>query len=64
MPAFSAAARNSSAPAWHPSPSDADIDAAMDGNICRCGMYGRIKAAIKTAASNLQSASAKESTHG
>jgi len=31
-------------------PSDADIDAAMAGNICRCGMYTRIKAAIKTAA--------------
>jgi len=31
-------------------PSDADIDAAMDGNICRCGTYTRIKAAIKTAA--------------
>ncbi len=33
-----------------PDPSDADIDAAMEGNICRCGMYKRIKAAIKTAA--------------
>ena len=32
-----------------PQPSDADIDAAMPGNICRCGMYGRIKSAIKTA---------------
>lgn len=31
-------------------PSDADIDAAMHGNICRCGTYTRIKAAIKTAA--------------
>lgn len=31
-------------------PSDADIDAAMNGNICRCGTYTRIKAAIKTAA--------------
>ena len=31
-------------------PSDEDIDAAMAGNICRCGMYGRIKSAIKTAA--------------
>ena len=30
-------------------PSDADIDAAMNGNICRCGTYIRIKAAIKTA---------------
>ncbi|MGI9543315.1 MAG: (2Fe-2S)-binding protein [Cyclobacteriaceae bacterium] len=34
-------------------PSDADIDAAMNGNICRCGTYIRIKAAIKTAASNM-----------
>ncbi len=33
-----------------PHPSDADIDAAMDGNICRCGTYQRIRAAIKTAA--------------
>ena len=32
------------------SPSDAEIDAAMNGNICRCGTYTRIKAAIKTAA--------------
>jgi aerobic-type carbon monoxide dehydrogenase small subunit (CoxS/CutS family) len=31
-------------------PSDADIDAAMDGNICRCGTYPRIRAAIKRAA--------------
>lgn len=36
--------------ASNPSPSDEDIDRAMEGNICRCGMYGRIKAAIKTAA--------------
>jgi isoquinoline 1-oxidoreductase alpha subunit len=32
------------------SPSDADIDAAMAGNICRCGTYTRIRAAIKQAA--------------
>ena len=32
------------------SPSDADIDAAMSGNICRCGTYPRIRAAIKAAA--------------
>jgi isoquinoline 1-oxidoreductase subunit alpha len=31
-------------------PSDADIDAAMTGNICRCGTYNRIRAAIKRAA--------------
>ena len=32
-----------------PKPSDSDIDAAMNGNICRCGTYLRIKAAIKSA---------------
>jgi isoquinoline 1-oxidoreductase alpha subunit len=32
-----------------PAPSDADIDAAMSGNICRCGTYTRIRAAIKQA---------------
>jgi isoquinoline 1-oxidoreductase alpha subunit len=39
----------------NPDPSDEDIDEAMSGNICRCGMYGRIKAAIKQAASNISS---------
>ena len=33
-----------------PNPSDAQIDAAMSGNICRCGTYQRIRAAIKSAA--------------
>jgi isoquinoline 1-oxidoreductase alpha subunit len=33
-----------------PKPTDAEIDAAMAGNICRCGTYGRIRAAIHTAA--------------
>ncbi len=33
-----------------PQPSDADIDRAMEGNICRCGTYQRIRAAIHTAA--------------
>jgi isoquinoline 1-oxidoreductase alpha subunit len=37
-------------------PSDADIDAAMSGNICRCGTYPRIKAAIKDAASMMRKA--------
>jgi isoquinoline 1-oxidoreductase alpha subunit len=36
----------------NPSPSDEEIEAAMNGNICRCGTYTRIKAAIKTAAAN------------
>ncbi|GAB4539144.1 MAG: (2Fe-2S)-binding protein [Parvularculaceae bacterium] len=33
-----------------PDPTDAEIDAAMEGNICRCGTYPRIRAAIKQAA--------------
>ena len=37
-------------------PSDADIDAAMSGNICRCGTYPRIKAAIKDAAITMRKA--------
>jgi isoquinoline 1-oxidoreductase subunit alpha len=34
-------------------PTDADIDAAMSGNICRCGTYQRVRAAIKSAAEEL-----------
>jgi isoquinoline 1-oxidoreductase alpha subunit len=34
----------------NPKPSDADIDAAMSGNICRCGTYARIREGIKRAA--------------
>jgi isoquinoline 1-oxidoreductase subunit alpha len=34
-------------------PADSDIDAVMSGNICRCGTYGRIRAAIKQAAAQL-----------
>lgn len=34
----------------NPNPNDEDIDSMMNGNICRCGTYTRIKAAIKTAA--------------
>jgi isoquinoline 1-oxidoreductase alpha subunit len=36
----------------NPSPSDTEIEAAMNGNICRCGTYLRIKAAVKTASQN------------
>ena len=43
-----------------PHPTDADIDAAMDGNICRCGTYQRIRAAIKSAAAG-KTASSVES---
>jgi len=35
-------------------PSDADIDAAMSGNVCRCGTYNHIRAAIRTAARNVK----------
>jgi isoquinoline 1-oxidoreductase alpha subunit len=42
----------------NPDPSDADIDAAMTGNICRCGTYPRIRAAIHKAAQELRSAQA------
>jgi isoquinoline 1-oxidoreductase alpha subunit len=34
-------------------PSDADIDNAMDGNVCRCATYVRIRAAIRAAANDL-----------
>jgi aerobic-type carbon monoxide dehydrogenase small subunit (CoxS/CutS family) len=34
----------------NPNPSDAEIEGAMNGNICRCGTYVRIKKAIKLAA--------------
>lgn len=36
----------------NPNPTDDDIDTAMSGNLCRCGTYPRIKAAVKTAANN------------
>ena len=38
----------------NPKPSDADIDTAMSGNLCRCGTYQRIRAAIHDAAKNLE----------
>jgi len=38
-----------------PNPDDSDIDAAMAGNICRCGTYVRIREAIKQAATGRQS---------
>lgn len=41
------------------SPSDAQIDAAMDGNICRCGTYNRVRAAIKRASGTTPAAPAK-----
>ena len=55
--------------ATNASPSDGDINDAMSGNICRCGMYGRIRKAIKSAAGVQQfdpalAALAKEINHG
>jgi isoquinoline 1-oxidoreductase alpha subunit len=47
--------------AQNPRPSDEDIDAAMAGNICRCGTYQRIRAAIKRAAELSAPASPAES---
>jgi isoquinoline 1-oxidoreductase alpha subunit len=47
--------------AQNPHPSDEDIDAAMAGNICRCGTYQRIRAAIKRAAELAASAPPAES---
>jgi isoquinoline 1-oxidoreductase subunit alpha len=44
----------------HPNPSDADIDAALT-NICRCGTYPRIRAAIKSAAKELRAAAGAKS---
>jgi isoquinoline 1-oxidoreductase subunit alpha len=48
--------------AQNKNPSDADIDAAMSGNICRCGTYPRIRAAIKTAAAEMRGGTASLST--
>ena len=42
--------------ATNPEPSDADIDAVMSANLCRCGTYPRIRAAVKTAAAKLNGA--------
>ena len=49
----------------NPAPSDADIDAAMSGNICRCGTYQRIRRSIKRAATTMADAAVTEdSRHG
>ncbi|MBO9450202.1 (2Fe-2S)-binding protein [Tropicibacter sp. R16_0] len=42
--------------AENPSPTDADIDDAMQGNLCRCGTYPRIRAAIHDAAAKIKEA--------
>ena len=46
-----------------PNPTDADIDQAMSGNICRCGTYNRIKAAIHEAAGRLAVNPQKEASN-
>jgi isoquinoline 1-oxidoreductase alpha subunit len=40
----------------NPVPTDEDIDVALSGNLCRCGTYSRVRAAIKSAAGALKSA--------
>jgi isoquinoline 1-oxidoreductase alpha subunit len=47
----------------NPKPTDADIDAAMSGNICRCATYVRIRQAIHTAA-NASAAQAGQKASG
>ena len=44
--------------AANPSPTDAEIDAAMSGNLCRCGTYPRIREAVKGAAKAMKGAAA------
>jgi isoquinoline 1-oxidoreductase alpha subunit len=50
--------------AANPGPSDEEIDAAMAGNICRCGTYQRIRAAIRQAARELSSPEPEPSAAG
>ena len=47
----------------NPNPDDAAIDAAMSGNICRCGMYSRIKRAIKSVGVQTYDPAAQEVDH-
>jgi aerobic-type carbon monoxide dehydrogenase small subunit (CoxS/CutS family) len=47
-----------------PSPTDADIDQAMAGNLCRCGTYPRIRKAIKRAAGNVDAGAGKRHADG
>lgn len=42
--------------AEYPDPTDTDIDDAMQGNLCRCGTYTRIRAAIRTASAKMKEA--------
>jgi isoquinoline 1-oxidoreductase alpha subunit len=47
-----------------PKPTDADIDAAMSGNICRCGVYQRIRAAVHLAAGQPASQTSSQTAKG
>ena len=49
--------------AQKPKPTDADIDAAMNGNLCRCGTYQRIRTAVHRAAELMAAGPAKEKSH-
>jgi len=49
--------------AQKPKPTDAEIDTAMSGNICRCGTYQRIRTAVHRASELMASAPAKEKSH-
>ena len=48
--------------ATNPAPDDAAIDAAMSGNLCRCGTYERIRAAIKAAGRSMAATGAEPAT--
>ena len=49
--------------AQKPKPTDAEIDTAMAGNLCRCGTYQRIRAAVHRASELMAAAPAKEASH-
>jgi len=49
--------------AQKPKPTDADIDAAMSGNLCRCGTYQRIRAAVHRASDLLVADNSEEGGH-
>jgi len=49
--------------AQKPKPTDAEIDAAMSGNICRCGTYQRIRAAVHRASELMAGGTKKEKSH-
>jgi isoquinoline 1-oxidoreductase subunit alpha len=49
--------------AQKPKPTDADIDAAMSGNLCRCGTYQRIRTAVHRASELMAGGPAKEKSH-